>query len=342
MRSDAASPIAPPATLARVAGHVLGALVDPFVLGSFDRIGYRIHALRFDPRDLDVDCTGRRCLVTGANSGIGWETARALADLGAEVVLLCRSRERGEAAADAIRKETGNPRVAVEALDVSDLAAVREVGARLAAAPVDVLVHNAGGMPHERIETRDGLELDFATHVAGPHLLTKCLRARLEASPDARVVWVSSGGMYSYRLDLADVAWKKRPYDGVAAYAQTKRMQVVLAELWAARLAGTSVTVSAMHPGWADTPAVATALPRFHRLTQAVLRTPAEGADTVVWLAASPAARTTGRFWFDRAPRRTHWLPFTRESDADRRALWRLCERVTGAPRPSRRSAPSP
>ena len=82
-----------------------------------------------------------------------------------------------------------------------------------------------------------------------------------------------------------------------------------------------------MHPGWADTPSVASSLPRFHAVTRAILRTPAEGADTAVWLAASPRARESGRFWFDRAPRRTHWLPFTKESPRDRRALWRLCRR---------------
>lgn len=318
---------------ARVLGRVLGALVDPWIVGSFDRTGYRIHSLRFDPHDLDVRLEGRRCLVTGANSGIGFETARALADLGAETVLLCRNAERGEAAADQIRTESGNDNVSLEVLDVSDLAAVREVGARLAESNVDVLVHNAGVLPDTRSETHDGLEATFATHVVGPHLLTRILRRRLEASRDGRVVWVSSGGMYTRRLRVDDPNWKKRPYDGVVAYAETKRMQVVLAELWAQELANTRVLVNAMHPGWADTPAVATSLPRFHRIMERVLRTPAEGADTVVWLAASAAAHETGRFWFDREARRTHLLPFTRETEADRRKLWKLCERAVGGDR---------
>jgi dehydrogenase/reductase SDR family member 12 len=320
-----------PPPVQRWLGHALGALVDPWIVGSFDRTGFRIHALRFDPDDLDVDLAGRRCLVTGANSGIGFETARALADLGAEVVLLCRSRERGEAAAERIRRETGAARVALEVLDVADLAAVREVGARLAASPVDMLVHNAGVLPDARSETRDHLELTFATHVVGPHLLTRLLRERLEASPDGRLVWVSSGGMYTRRLALADPDWKKRRYDGVIAYAETKRMQVVLAELWAEQLAGTNVVVSAMHPGWADTPAVQSSLPRFYGVTRNILRTPAEGADTVVWLAASPKARETGRFWFDRQARRTHFVPFTRETEQDRRALWKLCEKLASS-----------
>ena len=88
--------------------------------------------------------------------------------------------------------------------------------------------------------------------------------------------------------------------------------------------------VNAMHPGWADTPSVKSSLPRFRRVTRNILRTPAEGADTVVWLAACPRAReSTGRFFFDREERRTHLLPFTRESEEDRRALWQLCERLS-------------
>ncbi len=310
-------------------GYALGRLVDPLILPSFDRTGFRIHALRFRPEDLDVDLSGRRCLVTGANSGIGFETSLALADLGADVVLLCRNRERGEQALERIRSETGNRRVSLELLDVSDLASAREVCARLAEAPVDVLVHNAGVLPDTRTETREGLELTLATHVVGPCLLTRLLKPRLLESRDGRVIWVSSGGMYTRRLSLQDPNWEQREYDGVIAYAETKRAQVVLAELWAEELAGSSVVVNAMHPGWADTPAVQTSLPRFHRLTRNILRTPAEGADTVVWLAASPGGRAwSGRFFFDREPRRSYLLPFTRESQNDRRALWELCERL--------------
>ena len=302
-------------------------------MSSFDQTGFRIHQLAFEPDDLAVDLTGRRCLVTGANSGIGYESALALADLGADVVLLCRDAERGEAAAHRIREATGNARVSLETVDVSDLASVRSAGERLAARPVDVLVHNAGVLPERRIETRDGLELTLATHVVGPFLLTQCLRPALEKSDDARVVWVSSGGMYTRRLETDDPNWERRSYDGVVAYAETKRAQVVLSELLADALASSGIHVNAMHPGWADTPSVATSLPRFHRATQWILRSPEQGADTVVWLAASPACRDeTGRFFFDRVARRTHWLPHTPESEDDRRALLALCERMSAEP----------
>jgi NAD(P)-dependent dehydrogenase (short-subunit alcohol dehydrogenase family) len=252
----------------------------------------------------------------------------ALADLGAEVALLCRNGERAEQAAQQIRKQTGNSRVFAELVDVSDLDSIRVAAARLSANPVDVLVHNAGVLPDERVETKDGFESTWATHVIGPFLLTHLLRANLEKSPDGRVIWISSGGMYTRRLNLVDPFWNQREYDGVVAYAETKRAQVLLSELWAEELRGSTVVVNAMHPGWADTPSVQSSLPRFHRATRKILRTPAEGADTVVWLAACPRARhSTGRFFFDRKERRTHLLPFTREPEQDRRALWELCKR---------------
>jgi NAD(P)-dependent dehydrogenase (short-subunit alcohol dehydrogenase family) len=212
---------------------------------------------------------------------------------------------------------------------VSDLSAVRAVGERLAEEPVDVLVHNAGVLPDAREITGDGLELAFATHVAGPHLLTRLLAPRLAESPDGRVIFVSSGGMYTQRLDLRDLDWSEREYDGVRAYAQTKRMQVVLAELWAERLERDGAVANSMHPGWADTPAVQSSLPGFHTMTRAILRTPAEGADTVVWLAASePGGAISGEFAFDRRPRGVYYVPGTREREGDREALWALCERI--------------
>jgi NAD(P)-dependent dehydrogenase (short-subunit alcohol dehydrogenase family) len=320
-----------PGPLRGVLARALSAVVDPTIALSFDRTGYRVHSLGFDPADLDVDLRGRVYLVTGANSGIGLATSRGLAARGGEVVMLCRSRERGEAAAAEIRKESPDARLRVERLDVSDLDDVRACASRLDLARVDALVHNAGVLPAALELSRQGSELCLATHVLGPFLLTQLLRPALAATGRGRVVLVASGGMYTQRLDLRDPDWSTRPYDGVIAYAQTKRMQVVLAELLAERLRAQRIAVNAMHPGWADTPSVQGSLPRFHRITERILRTPEEGADTVLWLAASErGARETGRFWFDRSARRTHFLPWTRETPDDRDALLALCEERTG------------
>jgi NAD(P)-dependent dehydrogenase (short-subunit alcohol dehydrogenase family) len=329
-----ASPIVeetPPSALARATGLLLTPAVDPLIPLSFGAPGFAIRSLAFEPRDLDVDLSRRRIVLTGATAGLGFEAALALADLGAELELVCRDETRGEHVAQRIREATGNERVRITLADVSSLAAVRDAALALASRPVDALIHNAGLLPASRLETEDGLELTFATHVAGPFLLTRLLRPALAAAGGARVVWVSSGGMYSRRLDLADYNWeRRRPYDGVVAYAETKRAQVVLAEMWADELGGDGIVVNSMHPGWADTPGVQSSIPRFRRVTRAILRTPAQGADTIVWLAASDAAgELTGEFVFDRKPRLKHLLPTTRESDADRGALWRLCERLT-------------
>lgn len=317
-------------TTQRVLGEALSRLVDPLVVPSFDRTGFRIHSLRFDPGDLAVDLSSRRCVVTGGNSGIGFESARTFADLGAEVILACRDRGRGEAAAESIREDTGNSRVRVEVVDVSDLQSVRSGASALGKEALDILVHNAGVLPEERVATAEGFESTFATHVLGPFLLSSLLRPALEKSADGRMIWVSSGGMYTRRLELDDPNWEAREsYDGVTAYAETKRAQVVLAGLWAEKLAGSAVSVFSMHPGWADTPSVETSLPVFYRVTKRFLRTPAEGADTVVWLASPAVQPRSGGFYFDRVERSQYWLPGTRESESERSRLWEMCERLT-------------
>ncbi len=298
---------------------------SPFL--SFDRFGFQRHAIGFDPADLEIDLYGRRCLVTGASSEIGYETALALSDLGAEVLLLCREADQGQDAVDSIRDVTGNRRVHLISIDLADPASIDEAVSRIGKDPVDVLAHCADVLPNERVEAEGGFELAFATHLVGPHRLTRGLATALEASDDARVIWVSSGGMLTRRLNVDDTRWVDRDYDSLIAYTETKRAQVVLAELWAETFNGTSVHVNSMHPGWVDTSVMKNSVPLLHRIAKPILRTPAEGADTIVWLAASPdAGGRTGRFFFDRRAVRTHWLPATRESKEDRDRLWQICE----------------
>jgi NAD(P)-dependent dehydrogenase (short-subunit alcohol dehydrogenase family) len=157
----------------------------------------------------------------------------------------------------------------------------------------------------------------------------------LRAAHPGRVVFVVSGGMYSQPLAVDRLEMRPDDYDGTTAYARAKRAQVTLAELWGARLPAAEVVVHAMHPGWADTPGVERSLPTFRRIVGPLLRTPEEGADTVVWLSASdgrPLA-STGRLWLDRRPRDPHRLPSTRraDTDAERGALWQWCEERSGA-----------
>jgi NAD(P)-dependent dehydrogenase (short-subunit alcohol dehydrogenase family) len=137
--------------------------------------------------------------------------------------------------------------------------------------------------------------------------------------------------MYTQRLRVEGLQSTVGKFDGPRVYARTKRAQVILTELWARRLAGTGVVVHSMHPGWADTPGVASSLPGFHRLTEPLLRSPEQGADTIVWLgAAAEPGESSGGFWHDRRRRPAHRVPWTRETPEDRERLWRECERLTG------------
>lgn len=313
--------------------QVAGGLVDPTVVWSFGRPGYRIHALGFDPADLEVDLRGRVALVSGANAGIGFQVARGLARLGADLWLLCRNAERGEGAARALREEGGAGSVQLALADVSELEPLHRLVETLPCTHVDLLVHNAGVLLERRDETEDGVERTFATHVRGPFLLTALLEPRLRAAAQGRVVFVSSGGMYTRGLETRDPLWARRPFDGVRAYAEAKRAQVVLTELLARRWKEARPTANAMHPGWVDTPGVERSLPRFHALTRPLLRTPEQGADTAIWLCTAPHLKeVSGAFFFDRQRRRTHWLPWTRESETQRRELWRLCVGLAGLP----------
>lgn len=291
--------------LSPLTGLVDGALDRAVVLG-YTRIGSGLRRLWW-PSDPRPDAlAGRRVVVSGATAGIGLEMARAFARLGAEVHLLGRDPAKVDRCVAAIRAEFPAAQVVGEVCDVSDLDAVTAWTADFAnrVPALDGLVHNAGLMPKQRHVTAQGHELQLATHVLGPHLMTEQLLPLLRAARGASVVWVSSGGMYSSPLVIDDLEYRD-DYNGVRAYARTKRMQVVLADAWARRLAGTDVRVESMHPGWVDTPGVAEYLPRFRVITRPLLRDLADGADTVVWLVATRPVSQPGHFWHDRAQRPT-------------------------------------
>ena len=249
------------------------------------------------------------------------------------VRMLARDPQRGERARAQVAAATGNPDVQVRLCDLSSLDSVRRFAGEFLAREqrLDVLVNNAGVLPSTRTLSTDGIELTFATNVLGPFLLTELLLPLLRTSAPARVVNVSSGGMYTRKLDVENLQSTRGDFDGTAAYARTKRAEVVLTEMLAERLAHAGVVVHAMHPGWADTPGVQTSLPRFHALTRPLLRSPEQGADTIVWLgAADEPSHSSGDFWHDRRRRPTHRVPWTRESPADREALWAVCEELSG------------
>lgn len=282
-----------------------GAMDRALVLG-YTRIGSGLRR-RWWPADPAPDAlVGKRVLVTGATAGIGLAMARAFAGLGATVYLLGRNAAKVRGRVAEIVDELPGADVVGEVCDVSDLEAVAtwcaDFSTRVPA--LDGLVHNAGLMPSQRVVTREGHEVQLATHILGPHLMTERLLPLLRAARGASVVFVSSGGMYSSPLVIDDLE-SSQGYNGVRTYARTKRMQVVLADSWARRLAGTDIRVESMHPGWVDTPGVAEYLPRFRVITKPLLREVADGADTAVWLVATRPPSEPGHFWHDRAQRPT-------------------------------------
>jgi NAD(P)-dependent dehydrogenase (short-subunit alcohol dehydrogenase family) len=316
------------------------------IVGSFTHPGYAARRRLFGWTDpAPGSLSGRTVLVTGPTSGLGRAATVALADLGARVVLVGRSADRLAGIRDELVARHGEDRFPVVRADLSVRADVhRAVDAILASeARLDVLVDNAGAIHETRVLTSDGLESTFATMVVNPFILVSGLLPLLRESGDGRVIAVTSGGMYFQRLRLDDLQSASGTFSGTLAYARAKRAQTALIREWARRLAGERVRFNAMHPGWADTPGLATLLPGFHRLMRPLLRTPAQGADTIVWLAADPRAGSVGgQLFLDRRPRPFDRLPATVLGAADRRRLWDAVVSLSGgldpAPDPRRRA----
>ncbi|XP_031251369.1 dehydrogenase/reductase SDR family member 12 isoform X2 [Pistacia vera] len=276
---------------------------------NFTRNGFLEHAKNFKEEDMQKRIEGKNCIVTGANSGIGYATAEGLALRGATVYMVCRSKERGEAALSSIQSKTGNPNIHLEVCDLSSVNDIKSFTSRFSSkdVPVHVLVNNAGSLEQNRVVTPEGFETNFAVNVLGTYTMTELMLPLLEkAAPDARVITVSSGGMYSVPL-TTDLQFSSGKFDGVEQYARNKRVQVALTEKWSEMYKEKAIGFYSMHPGWAETPGVTKSLPSFSERFAGKLRTSEEGADTVVWLALQPKEKLVpGAFYFDRAEAPKH------------------------------------
>lgn len=296
-----------------------------------------------------IDLTGKRAIVTGGASGIGIETARALASAGAEVVLAVRDVATGEKVADQITTSTGNTEVLVSELDLS----VRESVAAFVKrwiGPLHILVNNAGVMASPETRTAEGWELQFATNHLGHFALTNGLKRALVAARGARVVSVSSAAHLRAPVVFEDIHFRTRPYEPWTAYAQSKTANVLFAVEATKRWAGDGIYVNSLMPG-----AIRTALQRYvteeelDRLRAATgnvivnWKTPEQGAATSVLVATSPLLEGIGGRYFEDCNEAAPHQPGTRtgvqqyaldEANAER--LWTMTEemlRVAGGAR---------
>jgi retinol dehydrogenase 12 len=275
----------------------------------------------------------KTCLVTGATSGIGKETAARLAMLGATVIMVGRDEARGAAAADEIRERVPRARIETMTADLSILASVRQLAAQVLARHerLDVLVNNAAVIMMRRRLTVDGLETTFATNHLGPFLLTNLLLELLVRSAPARVVTVSSAAHKQVRM----IPWDDLPYGGEVRPAQTypitKLLNLLFTVELARRLTGTGVTANCLHPGFVRTALGREVTGAFGVLLRLVLLLqprPATGAATSVYLASSPeVAECSGQYFAKGRPAKPSAL--ARDAAAAAR-LWTLSERLSG------------
>jgi dehydrogenase/reductase SDR family protein 12 len=286
-------------------------------LVSFSAIGYRARALTWQP--LPGDFKGQTWIVTGATAGIGRAVVAGATRRGATVLALARSREKLDAL---VRSSSGPGRVIPLVVDLSLVADTRRAAAEIVAqidvqgTRVNVLVNNVGLLLDNLSTTAEGFETSYATNLLTHWVLTEALLQGSALAPQATVIEMSSGGMYNAALTLDYMNMQDpRKYNGVYAYAVHKRGQAELVKYWQKRHGAGGLRCYVMHPGWADTDGVKTAMPNFRRRLRSVLRDSAQGADTALWLAAArPTSEGPEAFWFDRAPRAAHAFPHTVKS----------------------------
>jgi len=281
---------------------------------------------------------GKICIVTGANSGIGKETALGLAQVGARVVMVCRNAEKGRAALEEIRRQSGSSQVDLLIADMSSQASVRALAEQIQQKypRLDVLVNNAGRWAPAGTLSADGIKMTLASNHLGAALLTLLLLDLLKASAPSRIINVSSSEAQHARLEMNDLQFERRKYRGVAAYGQSKLLMNAFTFELARRLAGTGVTANCLHPG-----AVATNIwnpdllpPLIGRLIVAVVKpfllNSKQGAAVSLYLATSPeVAQVSGEYFVKSKPARSNPLSRDPKLMAE---VWLYTEKMTGLP----------
>jgi retinol dehydrogenase 14 len=275
---------------------------------------------------------GQTVLITGGTSGIGKAAAVALAAMDANVVIVGRNQERGEAAVEEIRARSHNESVELLLADLSVQSEVRRLAEEFQERydRLDVLANNAGLVQSKRTETPDGIETTLAINHLAPFLLTNLLLERLEQSAPSRVITVSSEAQRWGKMDFEDMQ-SRRKYRGFPVYGMTKLANIMFSYEFAERLNGAGVTATCLHPGSVGTNFGQNnrgPMALFFRTFKPFMRSAEQGADTLVWLASSPEVDgVSGKYFSDRKEIEAQKGAYDR---AARRRLWEISEELTG------------
>ena len=274
--------------------------------------------------------TGKTCLVTGANSGIGFATANDLAAKGADLIMICRSESKGMAALTQIKEQTGHTPTLILA-DLSDIKETQRAASEVAqqCEKLDVLVNNAGGYFPDRVESNDGFDMNFALNHLGYFVLTQSLRPLLEATPASRIVNVASRAHRMARLNFDDLQWQRRRYSAFVAYGTSKLLNILFTRELARRLQGTDTTANCYHPGVVRTGFGQDYSGLFNLATRVaglLFLTPEQGAETGIYLASDPKAGAFNGDYFVKC-RSVKPKPAGR-NDEHARMLWTLSEDI--------------
>ncbi len=282
----------------------------------------------------NTSLSGKTVVVTGATQGIGLVAAKAMAAMGAQTIITARDASRGARAKDDIVAAAGHDKVHVVDVDFASMASIRQGAAQVRSLTdrVHVLLNNAGAIFTDRAESQDGLELTFATNHIGYFLWTHELIDVLKASAPARIVNVSSLAHRAARGVAFDDLERRRGYNGIAVYSETKLMNILFTRELARRLDGSGVTVNALHPG-----AIASGFGTNNQglfgfatkhLGRFVLLNPEQGAQTSIYLCTSPeVAGTTGKYF---AKKKIASTSRAAQDDVAAARLWSLSEELCG------------
>ena len=334
---------------------------NPLIISSFFRKGYLQHVKKYyntepvqnaavvDPNDPSfdsaTDLSNKTIIISGANSGIGYELSMYVASKNAKLYMLCRSPERAEQSKQEIMDKTQNHNIHILLGDISELAQVRRVVQEFQQqeSKLDCLVCNAGVLLNERKENSEGNEVTFASHLlGGSYLLSELLYPQLKNSEQSRVIYVSSGGMLRFKFPEWDVVTsstdkQKENYNGADIYSYAKRGQVLLANEFSKDPNHAGVTYVSCHPGWTRTAAVQDAFGDQAKYLEP-MREPWQGAEGIAWLASTDRKNlVNGAFYLDRKVQKQHISgpfmtegSFTKNSEEEIKSMMEHLKKAAG------------